>query len=31
MPGDALLTVNFDGIGEKRLMLRAAGAFLKKI
>jgi len=30
MPGDALLTVTFEKAGEKRLMLRAASAFMKK-
>ncbi len=30
MPGDALLTVSFGGT-EKRLMLKAAGAFIKKL
>ncbi len=30
MPGDALLTVNFSGT-EKRLMLKAAGAFITKL
>ncbi|MGM9522237.1 MAG: ATP-dependent helicase [Oscillospiraceae bacterium] len=31
MPGDALLTVEFETVGEKRLMLKAAGAFMKKL
>ncbi len=30
MPGDALVTVNFEGTGEKRLMLKTAGAFITK-
>ena len=30
MPGDALLTVDFQG-GQKRLMLKAAGPFIKKL
>ena len=31
MPGDALITVDFDSSGEKRLMLRTAGAFMEKL
>ena len=30
MPGDALLEINFDSAGTKRLMLKTASAFLKK-
>ncbi len=31
MPGDALLKISFDNVGEKRLMLKTAGAFMKKV
>ena len=30
MPGDALVTVNFDNAGEKRMMLKTASAFITK-
>ena len=30
MGGDALIEVSFDGVGEKRLMLRAALMYMKK-
>lgn len=31
MPGDALISVKFETAGEKRLMLKTAGAFMKKL
>lgn len=31
MPGDALITVNFNSVGEKRLMLKTAGSFMEKL
>jgi DNA helicase-2/ATP-dependent DNA helicase PcrA len=31
MPGDALVSVNFEKAGEKRLMIKTAGAFMKKV
>ena len=31
MPGDALITVEFDSVGQKRLMLKTAGTFMEKI
>lgn len=31
MPGDALISVSFEKSGEKRLMLKTAGAFMKKL
>ena len=31
MGGDALLEVTFEGVGLKRLMLRAAGQFMTKV
>ena len=31
MGGDALLEITFEGVGLKRLMLRAAGQFMTKI
>ena len=31
MGGDALVQVVFDGVGEKKLMLKSAGAYMKKL
>ena len=31
MGGDALLEVAFDGVGSKKLMLKSAGAHMKKL